>query len=158
MASAGKRGGFLSSNRFFLFKGLVFTMLAITVWLLINARNLQEFLDTYYKRNREAEKIAELRERIRTLENQQRGLRANGFEAEKQVRERFGFHLPGEKVIHLVPESEKAKVLQAQEAATSATLPAPGTAVSPDAEATDDEKTTRRNGGQNPVNKSRPRQ
>lgn len=133
-------------------------MLAVTFWLLINARNLQEFLNTYYKRNREAEKIAELRERIRTLENQQRGLRANGFEAEKQVRERFLYHLPGEKVIHLVPESEKAKVLQAQEAATSATLPAPAAAVSPGAEAAGDETQPRRPAAHKPVNKSARRQ
>jgi hypothetical protein len=124
MASVRKRG-FFASNRFFLFKGLVFAMLAITIWLLLNARNLQEFLDTYYKRNREAERVAMLKQRIHTLEGQQRGLRENGFEAERQVRERFFYHLPGEKVIHLVPESEKDKVAAAQALQTSATLATP---------------------------------
>jgi cell division protein FtsB len=95
------RPRFFGSNRFLFFKALAFVTICIVGWLLINVRNLQQFLDTYEARNREQEEIELLEQRIRTLEKQQRSLQMNGFEKERQVRERLGMHYPGEKVIFL---------------------------------------------------------
>lgn len=99
------RHSFFGSNRFLIFKGLAFVTVCIAGWLLLNVRNLQEFLDTYEARNREQEEIELLDQRIRTLEKQQRSLQLNGFEKERQVRERLGMHYPGEKVIFLRPDA-----------------------------------------------------
>lgn len=105
MATVGKQG-FPSRRRFSLLRVMAFCLIAAAIWVLINMRNLQEFLDTYYKRNQELEQIELLKQQIRTLEKQQRSLRYNGIEAEKQVRQKWGMHLPGEKVIFLKPESD----------------------------------------------------
>lgn len=117
---------FFSSNRFFVFYALVFCLVMVALWLLINLHNLQEFLSTYEKREAERENIELLRQKVRNLENRQKSLAANGVEAEKQVRETYFMHRPGEKVIHLQPESASTRP-----AGTSSATTTPVTAAEP---------------------------
>lgn len=113
-------------SRFFLLKGLAFIATAITIWLVINARNIKEYIETYEKRSGEAEEITKLEQRIRILEKQQNSLKQNGFETEVQIRERIGMHYPGEKVIFLKPDergtSATATPAPSPSAAAAATL------------------------------------
>lgn len=94
-----------SSNKFFVFKGLVFTFVVVSGWILLNIPTFREFLETYSKRNQEREQIQLLEQSIHELKKQQHSLKINGFEAERHVREKFGMHRPGEKVIFLKGET-----------------------------------------------------
>ena len=99
-----KKHGFLGRKRFLIFKGLAFFAFATSVWLIVNVRNIQEYISTYELRDREVEDIEMLEQRITDLERKQRSLQMNGFEQERQVRDRIGMHFPGEKVIFLKPD------------------------------------------------------
>ena len=99
---------FFSRKRFIIFKGLAFFAVALSAWLIINVRNIQEYIHTYEQRDRELEEIEKLEQRILDLERRQRSLKMNGFEKERQVRDRLNMHYPGEQVIFLRPEDEVA--------------------------------------------------
>lgn len=86
---------------FSLFKAIAFTLAACGAWIMLNTRNLQEFFDTFAQRNQELEDIELVEQRIHLLQKRQLSLKANGIEMEKQVRERWMMHLPGEQVIYL---------------------------------------------------------
>lgn len=87
-----------------MFKGIAFVFAACGVWVLVNAGNLQEFLDAYSRRNQELEQIEMLKDRISRLQRQEQSLASHGAESERQARERLNMHLPGERVILLKPE------------------------------------------------------
>ncbi|MGI8908312.1 MAG: hypothetical protein ACR2IE_17710 [Candidatus Sumerlaeaceae bacterium] len=105
-----------SGSRLHLFGGLVFTLVAVSAWLLINVQNLQEFLDTYKQREEERAQIDVLKQKIKRLKRQQQSLAFNGIESQKQVRERMNLHMPGEQVLYLKneeePKAEQAKAVQ----------------------------------------------
>jgi cell division protein FtsB len=94
-------------GRFLFFKALLFTLIAVTGWILINVRTLQEFLEAYEARNRERDQVEMLEQKVRTLEKQRKSLEYNGVEAEKQLREYHGMIRKGEKVIYLRTEQEE---------------------------------------------------
>lgn len=85
-----------------------FLLAAVVSWVAVNAGALREYIQAYEARNREQERIDELQQRIRILIKQQRGLKYNGFEAERRARERLGLHKPGEQVIYLKPATAEA--------------------------------------------------
>jgi hypothetical protein len=85
---------------------MLFALVAVSAWVLINLQNLQEFLDTYQKREQEREQIDLLKQKIKRLKRQQQSLAYNGIETEKQVRERMNLHLPGEQVLYLKQEED----------------------------------------------------
>jgi hypothetical protein len=95
---------------------------AVAAWVLINVQNLQEFMDTYGKREQEREQIDVLKQKIKRLKRQQQSLAYNGIESEKQVRERMNLHLPGEQVLFLKQEEEPTQ----SKAASPAATPQPG--------------------------------
>jgi len=100
-----------NGSRLAIFKGLLFTIVAVGVWLIVNVDNLHEFMATYQKREKEREDIEKLKQTIKKLKRQQQSLAYNGAESEKQIRERMGLHLPGEKVLFVKEEvlgTEKA--------------------------------------------------
>ena len=101
MRSDSNKGGLPGSNRFYLFKALFISVVLVVAWLLLNAHNLREFLDTYSRRNQEQDQIEAMQEQVRMLERQHASLANNGQEMEKQIRERWGMHKPGENVIFL---------------------------------------------------------
>jgi cell division protein FtsB len=101
MRSEINRSGLVGGNRFYLFKALFISVLLVVAWLLLNVRNLREFLDTYSRRNQEQQQIELMQEEVRKLERQHASLASNGQEMEKQIRERWGMHKPGENVIFL---------------------------------------------------------
>ncbi len=110
-AIATPRGG-----RFFLFKVFTLALIVGVVWLLANAGNLREWLSANSERTRELEEIQKLRDRVAALQAQRKSLALEGFEAERQARERLGLHMPGEKVIHIKPDASAQRV--ASEAVT----------------------------------------
>ncbi len=97
-----------SGSRLSIFKGLLFALIAVGAWVFVNVDNLQEFIDTYQKREAEREQIEALNQRIRKLKRQQQSLAFNGVESDKQIRERMGLHLPGEQVLFLKEEETAA--------------------------------------------------
>jgi hypothetical protein len=99
-----KKRAAASGSRLHLFRGLLFTLVAVAAWVLINVQNLQEFMDTYQKREAEREQIDVLKQKIKRLKRQQQSLAYNGIESERQVRERMNLHLPGEEVLYLKDE------------------------------------------------------
>lgn len=115
-------------KRFMPFTLLSMTLLAFATWLMLNAGAIREFLAVYYERNSEQEHIEMLQQRIRILSKQQLGLKYNGFEAEKQARERIGLKKPGEQVIYVKPPQDESVIpaaLPAEETTTSATQTPP---------------------------------
>jgi hypothetical protein len=100
-----RRHSIFSGSRFVL-KALVFALVATAVWLLANLGNIREFLDAYHDRKTEEEQIAMLRGRIETEKGRQRSLERGGLETERQVRERFRMHKPGEQVIFIEETDE----------------------------------------------------
>jgi cell division protein FtsB len=119
----------LFSGSRFLLKAVAFTVVLCALWLFFNLGTLRELLDTNAQRKQEQDQIEVLRKRIENLKGQQRSLLAGGIETERQVRERFRMHKPGERVIFLEPDNEDTTSSRAGSAATSdtasATRPAP---------------------------------
>lgn len=115
-----RKHGILGGKRFLIFKALAFCALSISVWLIINVQNIQEYIATYEQRDREVQDIEMLEQRIRDLERKQHSLKNNGFEKERQVRDRIGMHYPGEKVIFLRPEGALKNTTASAERATTA--------------------------------------
>ena len=93
-----------SGSRFIL-KALLITIALCAIWLLINLRALREYIDTNAQRRAEQEQIDVLKRRIENLHAQQLSLVSGGLETERQVRERFHMHKPGEQVIFLEEET-----------------------------------------------------
>lgn len=93
-----------SGSRFIL-KALVITIVLCAIWLLINLKALREYIDTNAQRRAEQEQIDVLKRRIDNLHAQQLSLVSGGLETERQVRERFHMHKPGEQVIFLEEET-----------------------------------------------------
>jgi cell division protein FtsB len=96
----------LTRKRFFPLTAVGVLLFASLTWLAVNAGALREYIQAYEARTREQERIDELQQRIRILTKQQRGLKYNGFEAERRARERLGLHKPGEQVIYLKPATD----------------------------------------------------
>lgn len=101
-----------SGSRLSVFKALLFSLAAVGIWVFVNIDNLQEFIDTYQKREQEREQIEVLKQRIAKLKRQQQSLAYNGVESEKQIRERMGLHLPGEQVLFLKEEDATAAAVE----------------------------------------------
>lgn len=100
-----RNNSIFSGSRFIL-KALVLTILFTVLWVLANLGSLREYLDTTKARRAEHDKIEVLRQRIENLRGQQRSLVSGGMETERQVRERFRMHKPGEQVIFLESDTE----------------------------------------------------
>lgn len=95
-----------SGSRLHIFRALLFSLVAVSAWLLINVQNLQEFIVTYNARELEREQIDVLKQKIKQLKRRQQSLAYNGIETEKQMRERMNLHLPGEQVLFLKQEED----------------------------------------------------
>lgn len=108
--STTPKPGFFATNKLFLIKGMTFTFVAVMAVLLWDIPKLHELLDTYYRKNQEIEQIENMQNKIKMLKRQQASLQQNGFEVERQVRERFNWHRPGEKVINLRSDSSVKSV------------------------------------------------
>lgn len=112
-----------SGSRLHIFRGLLFSLVAVSAWVLINVHNLQEFIVTYNAREDERQQIDVLKQKIKQLKRQQQSLAYNGIETEKQVRERMNLHLPGEQVLFLKQEEDPtaAQATDSQAKTASAT-------------------------------------
>ncbi|MEI7634194.1 MAG: hypothetical protein WCK47_07925 [bacterium] len=93
-----------AGKRYLFFKALAFSVVAISIWLLINVTNLREYVDTYNRRNEELQQIQTLEQRIGVLKKERLGLQTSGFELERRVREQWPMKRPGEHVIYLRPD------------------------------------------------------
>ena len=93
------------SGSSFILKALLITVALCAIWLLINLKALREYIDTNAQRRAEQEQIDVLKRRIDNLHAQQLSLVSGGLETERQVRERFHMHKPGEQVIFLEEET-----------------------------------------------------
>ncbi len=95
---------------------VIFTLAATGIWLTINKENIQEYRETYERREQARQKIIETRATISNLHRQQQSLNYNGHESRKQIRERLQMHHLGEQVVYFEHESDKKQ--------TTTTLPA----------------------------------
>ncbi len=118
----------LFSGSRFLLKAVALTVVLCALWLFFNLGTLRELLDTNAQRKQEQDQIEVLKKRIENLKGQQRSLLAGGIETERQVRERFRMHKPGERVIFLEPDNDETTSSRAGSSATSATAAPPGPA------------------------------
>jgi cell division protein FtsB len=87
--------------QFQLIGAVLFTIAAVALWLYFNRGNIHEYLEAQKKREEAQEVIAQMKEHNAMLKRQQQSLEMNGFESEKQMRERLGLHKKGESVIFL---------------------------------------------------------
>lgn len=95
------------SSRGYLIFMIVFTLVATGTWLTINKENIQEYRETYERREQARQKIIETRATISNLNRQQQSLNYNGHESRKQIRERLQMHHLGEQVVYFEHESDK---------------------------------------------------
>ncbi len=117
----------------FIFKALVISFVLCALWLLLNLKALREYIDTNAQRRAEQEQIDVLKRRIENLHAQQLSLVSGGIETERQVRERFHMHKPGEQVIFLEEEAThtSSTTMMLPDAASPDGTPADATTTAP---------------------------
>lgn len=110
------------STRSYIVTGIIFTVIAFGFWFHLNRQNIQEFTETYKNREEAQLAITQTKQRIAQLKRQQQSLAYNGFETEKQIRERLQLHRPGEHVVFFTKEQTTATTTTGHSAtATTAT-------------------------------------
>lgn len=95
------------SSRGYLIFMVIFTLAATGIWLAINKDNIQEYTETYERREQARQRIIETRATISNLNRQQQSLNYNGHESRKQIRERLQMHHLGEQVVYFEHETDK---------------------------------------------------